>query len=254
MKAMILAAGLGTRLRPLTETVPKPLVEVAGRPLIEYGLRQLRAADVREVVVNLHHLGAQVRAALGDGARFGVRLRYSEEIELLDTGGGVYQARAWLDEPFFVLNSDSIHDVPLRELARFHRETGGIATFVLRHDPEAERYGLLHVDARHRLRRFRGEPRDVAEPLTALMYAGVMVWEPRVFAHMRAGAFSLTRDLVPWLMRAGEAIHGFVYDGYWRVVDDAADLARARSEIAGGQRLSYLPPPPSPGTPGAEIS
>jgi NDP-sugar pyrophosphorylase family protein len=240
MKAMILAAGLGTRLRPITETLPKPLVPVAGRPLIAYVLAQLRAGGVRDVVVNLHHLPEAVRAALGDGSRWGVRILYSEEPELLDTGGGVYQARAWLDEPFLVLNADSIHDVPLADLERFHRDRGGIATLVLRRDAEAERYGLLHVDASHRLRRFRGEPRDVPGPLTALMYAGVGIWEPRVFDFMQPGVYSLTRDVIPRLMNAGEAIHGWEYDGYWRVVDSAADLERAQREIAGGQPLSYL--------------
>lgn len=242
MKAMILAAGLGTRLRPLTDVVPKPLVEVAGRPLIAYPLLQLSALGVREVVVNVHHLAAQVKAALGDGSRFGVKILFSEEEELLDTGGGIQRARRWLDETFLVLNADSIHDVPLAQLASFHRERGGIATLVLRDDPEAERYGLLHIDAQQRLRRFRGEPRDWPTPLLGLMYAGVSVWEPSVFDFMEPGRFSLTRDTIPALMAAGESLFGFPFDGYWRVVDSPEDLERARREIGGGQRLSFLPP------------
>lgn len=240
MKAMILAAGRGTRLAPLTDTVPKPLVEVAGRPLVAHPLLQLRAAGVREVVLNLHHLAADVRAALGDGERFGLRLHYSEETELLDSGGGVHRARVWLDETFLLLNADTIQDVPLGELVRRHRRLGGIATLVLRRDPNADAYGLLHVDAAQRLRRIRGEPCDVPGALAERMFAGVSIWEPRVFAYMRDGAFSLTRDLIPRLLAADEAIHGFDYDGYWRVVDTPADLERARSEAEAGRRLSYL--------------
>jgi NDP-sugar pyrophosphorylase family protein len=242
MKAMILAAGKGTRLAPLTDTVPKPLVPVAGRPLVAYPLLQIAALGAREVVLNLHHLAAAVRATLGEGERFGLRIRYSAEPEILDTGGGVYNARAWLDETFLVLNSDSIHDVPLDALLRFHREKGGIATLVLRPDPRAESYGLLHVDAEQRLRRFLGEPRDVPGALRGLMFAGVSVWEPRVFEFMQPGVFSLTRDVIPPLLAAGEALHGYEYRGYWRVVDTPADLENARREIEAGQPLSYLRP------------
>lgn len=242
MKAMILAAGLGTRLRPLTETVPKPLVPVAGRPLIEYPLRQLRAAGAREVVINLHHLAAAVRAEIGDGARFGLRIRYSVEDELLDTGGGVLRARHWLDRPFLVLNADSIHDVPLADLARTHRRLGGIATLVLRPDPLAERYGLLHYDAGMRIRRFRGLPAVEVQNGGAMMYAGVSLWEPRVFDYMPGGTFSLTRDVIPRLLEAGEPLFAFAYRGYWRVVDTLDDLERGRREIEAGQVLSYLVP------------
>jgi NDP-sugar pyrophosphorylase family protein len=240
MKAMILAAGLGTRLRPYTETVPKPLVEVAGRPLIAYPLLQLRAAGVREVVVNVHHLAEQMKAALGDGSRYGLRIHYAEEAELLDTGGGVYHARRWLDDTFVVLNSDSIHDVPLTEVLRFHRSRSGLATIVLRADPEAERYGLLHFDAGARIRRFRGEPAAWPAPLTGMMYAGVCVWEPAIFERLTAGTYSLMRDVVPPLLAADQPVYAWEYGGYWRVVDSPEDLARARREIEGGQRLSYL--------------
>lgn len=242
MKAMILAAGLGTRLRPLTERVPKPLVPVGGRPLIEYPLRLLRASGVDEVVINVHHHAAALGDALGDGSRFGLRIHYSVEDSLLDTGGGVLHARAWLDRPFFILNADSIHDVPLDEVALRHRRHGGIATLVLRPDPAAERYGLLHYDGDMRIRRFRGEPAVEVPNGGAMMYAGVSLWEPRIFDHMPGGAFSLTRDVLPRLLAAGEPFFAFAYGGYWRVVDTPADLDRARREIAGGQVLSYLVP------------
>lgn len=240
MKAMILAAGLGTRLRPLTDRLPKPLVPIAGRPLIAYPLLQLRALGVAEVVINLHHLAPLMRQALGDGAAFGLRIVYSEEPDLLETGGAVYRARAWLDDTFLILNADSIHDVPLAEVVRFHRQNRSLATLVLRDDPEAERYGLIHIDREHRIRRFLGEPPAAAEPLTGLMYAGVSLWEPSVFDYMQPGRFSLTRQTVPRLLAAGEPLHGFDFAGYWRVVDDLRDLERARRELEGGQPLSYL--------------
>ncbi len=114
MRAMILAAGFGTRLRPLTNTVPKALVPVAGRPLIEYGLFWLKAQGVEEVVINLHHLGDKIRDTLGDGRMYGLRIVYSPEEPILDTGGGIKKAQPWLDgETFLVLNCDTILDLDL---------------------------------------------------------------------------------------------------------------------------------------------
>ncbi|TMA57495.1 MAG: hypothetical protein E6J80_06270, partial [Deltaproteobacteria bacterium] len=117
MRAMILAAGRGTRLRPLTNTVPKALVPVAGRPLIEYGLLFLKAQGIEEVVINLHHLGEEISAALGDGSLYGLRLTYSPEDPILDTGGGIKKVQAFLDGgTFIVLNCDTILDLDLGAL------------------------------------------------------------------------------------------------------------------------------------------
>jgi len=115
---MILAAGRGERLRPLTDTTPKPMLMVRGRPLLEHQIDWLKAAGIRELVINLHHLGEQIEAHLGDGARFGVQIRYSRETELLDTGGGIVNARPQLgSEPFLLLNGDIFTDFPLTDLA-----------------------------------------------------------------------------------------------------------------------------------------
>src|SRR5579862_3552021 len=107
MRGMILAAGKGTRLRPLTDSVPKPLIDVAGRPMIAYPLEVLRQAGIAEVVINLHHHGGQIRAALGNGRAYGVDIIYSEEDPILDTGGAIAAARTYLaDDTFVVLNAD----------------------------------------------------------------------------------------------------------------------------------------------------
>lgn len=243
MKAMVLAAGLGTRLRPLTDHTPKPLIDVAGRPMIAYPLLQLAAAGIRDVVVNIHHLASQMRAALGDGSAFGVHITYSEEEELLDTGGGIQRASKWLaGDTFLVLNADSIHDVPLHDVLRVHRERHATATLVLRPDPDAVRYGLIEVDDSDRVRRFLGEPRDCHTSLTPLMFAGVSAYAPHVLSAMQPGRFSLTRDTIAQLMRAGAHVAALRYDGYWRALDTPASLALGRREIEGGQPFSYLVP------------
>ncbi len=232
---MILAAGFGSRLRPLTDRVPKPLVEVAGRPLIAYPLALARAAGIRDVVINLHHRGADIRAALGDGSAYGMAIHYSEENPILDTGGGILRARALLgEERFVVLNSDSIIDLDLRALVDWHVGQGAAATMVLRPDREAARFGLVEIDAAHRVRRLLGRPAKVADPLTALMFAGVHVFEPEVFQHMATGTFGIVRQTYPAMMAAGCRVSGYVYDGYWRVLDTHAGLAEGRYELTTG--------------------
>jgi NDP-sugar pyrophosphorylase family protein len=145
---MLLAAGFGRRLRPLTDRLPKPLVVVGGKPLIAYTLALVRAAGIRDVVINLHHRADQMRAALGDGAAYGISIRYSEEDPILDTGGAIKRAQPLLaDDTFVVLNTDIICDLDLRAPIAWHRAQRATATMVLRHDRDAARYGLIEVDA-----------------------------------------------------------------------------------------------------------
>lgn len=234
---MILAAGLGTRLRPLTDTIPKPLIEVAGRPMIAYPLGLLRDAGITEVAINLHHLGAQIRDALGDGGAYGVRITYFNEDPILDTGGAIAAAREVLSAgPFVVLNADTITAIRLQEVIEFHRHRGATATLVLRADPEVQRYGALEIDAEARIRRILGAPKqlpsDVREPLQALMFAGIHVIEPRIFDYLPSGVYSITRATYPAMLAAGEPLYGFVHDGFWRVLDTPAGLEEGRRAVA----------------------
>lgn len=242
MKAMVLAAGLGTRLRPLTLDRPKALVEVAGRPLIAYNLLLLRRYGVTEVIINLHHRGEALRAALGDGSHYGLRIEYSPEDPLLDTGGAIKNAEAWLaGQDFLVLNGDTIIDLPLDRLIAAHRARAAAATLVLRTDPEQERYGVIEVDADSRIRRFLGRPEPRAAALTPYMFAGVHILSPRVFAYMPLPrAFSITRETYPAMLAAGEPLYGLPFAGFWRAIDSARDLERAAAELAAGAALHYL--------------
>jgi NDP-sugar pyrophosphorylase family protein len=243
-RAMILAAGRGTRLRPLTDHVPKPLVRVAGRPLVAYGLGLLRANGITDVVVNVHHLRERIVAELGDGAAYGVRIRYSIETTLLDTGGGIRFAAPLLedmlppdvrepaDSPIVVLNGDVVSEIPIREVVRFHRERGALATFVLRDDPRAASYGLLGVDPQGRVRRFLGDGAPAAG-LRELMFASLHVLDPRIFGLMPAsGPFSTMRELYPALFARGEPFYGYVYDGRWYTADTAQDLRLTDDALA----------------------
>jgi NDP-sugar pyrophosphorylase family protein len=236
---MILAAGRGERLRPLTNTTPKPLVSVGGKPLIEYAIDSVRRAGIDEVVINLHHLGEQIRDHVGDGSRFGVRVHYSQEDILQDTGGGIRDARRYLDGSTFVtMNSDTIVDVDLKEIVRVHRASGAIATMLLRKDPRMESFGIIETESDGRVGRFLGRARPgMRDPLEPWMYTGIQVLEPAVFRYLHHdGPFSITKLSYPAMLDAGEKIGGLPFDGAWITVGTPAELEQAAKRIGAMQK------------------
>lgn len=215
MKAMILAAGRGERLRPLTDHTPKPLLAIAGQPLIVHQLRALARAGVRDIVVNLHHLGESIAAALGTGAEFGVRIDYSREAELLETGGGIVRALPLLgDAPFIVVAGDIWTDYPFaRLLDGPGRDLGHL---VLVRTPAHRSDGDFGLEAD---RVTRGTDR----PYT---YAGISVLHPDLFIGAPQGAFPL-RDLLFDAIRAGR-LGGELWDGDWTDIGTPAQFESLR--------------------------
>ncbi|MFT4569612.1 MAG: mannose-1-phosphate guanylyltransferase/phosphomannomutase [Hyphomicrobiaceae bacterium] len=230
MRAMILAAGLGTRLRPLTETTPKAMVKVAGRPLIAYALDAVREAGIREVVVNLHYLGDILRDYLGDGSAFGVSIAYSSEDPIQDSGGGIRDARALLgEETFITLNADTIVSFDLAPALEFHRRNKATATLLLRTDPGQAKFGLIRIDRTGRIGAFLQHQRPGAgEALEPYMYTGVQILEPRVFDYMETdGPFSITRHTYPLMLASGEPLFGWPSQGRWITVGTPDELRHA---------------------------
>lgn len=218
MRAMILAAGRGERLRPLTDTLPKPMIPVAGKPLISHTLSYLRSYGVDEVVVNLHHLGEKIQEYVGDGRPWGLRVFYSRERRLLGTGGGIQKAASHLlGETFLVMNADILVELDLNDVLRFHRESHAAVTMVLRRDPEAQRYGLIETDGYGMVRQILGRLPSRSGPWNRLMFTGVHVLEPEVFAYMarqQDDSFSII-DVYLDMLRAGERIMGYEMKGFW---------------------------------------
>jgi N-acetyl-alpha-D-muramate 1-phosphate uridylyltransferase len=213
MKAMILAAGRGERLRPLTDASPKPLLTVRGKPLIEWHLEALARAGVREVVINLSWLGAQIRAALGDGSRFGLSIAYSDEGAIaLETGGGIFQALPLLGTaPFLLVNGDIFTAV---DFAHLTLARGALAHLVLVPNPDHHPTGdfVLHDGAVTET----GAPRHT--------YSGIGVYDPELFAGCVPGRF----PLLPLLRRAIAAgrLRGEFYAGNWTDVGTVGRLQR----------------------------
>lgn len=246
MKAMVLAAGLGTRLRPLTDDRPKALVTVAGRTLLEITLQRLRSFGVDAVIVNTHHFAEKIRDYLAANRNFGMRIEISQEEALLDTGGGLKKA-AWFflednlkdkkfeaDQPFLVHNADVISTIDLGRMIAFHREHGALATLAVADRPTS-RYLLFDADGQLCGRRAGrdGEPqltRPTHNP-QALAFAGIHVISPRIFTKLNEeGAFSI----IPAYLRLageGEKIVAFRADEYrWRDLGTIEKLRQAEAE------------------------
>jgi len=242
MKAMVLAAGLGTRLRPLTNDRPKALVEVGGRTLLEIALRRLQGCGVREVIVNTHHFAGMIAEYLAANDNFGMRIELSRETELLDTGGGLKQA-GWFfhergsepDQPFLLHNVDVISTVDLRQMAELHRQSGALATLAVQRR-ESSRYLLFDQQQRLCGRRI-GEKVQIARPdeaMQELAFCGIHVISPRLLEMIdRQGAFSIIDIYLD--LAARERVLAFPADGqYWRDLGKPESVAQATRDFEQG--------------------
>lgn len=234
MKAMILAAGLGTRLRPLTDTRPKALVEIAGRTLLETTICRLRDFGVSEVIVNVHHFAEMVVDFLKSHDNFGMRIEVSREEALLDTGGGLKKA-GWffledpnrLDSPFILHNVDVISTIDLRRMMEFHRENQALATLAVQ-DRQTSRYLLFDEQLQLCGRQKREEKTELVRPSAqtqALAFTGIHVISPRLLTKMtESGIFSIIDSYLN-LAASGEKIFAFRADEYkWRDLGKLEDL------------------------------
>jgi NDP-sugar pyrophosphorylase family protein len=245
MKAMILAAGLGTRLRPLTDERPKALVEVAGRTMLEITLARLRDFGIQEVIVNVHHFADMVVDYLKKNDKFGMRIEISREEVLLDTGGGLKHA-AWffredptaLDEPFILHNVDVLSTIDLRRMVQFHHEHQALATLAVQ-DRETSRFLLfdehLQLCGRRAGREGKTEIVRPSRHMEALAFSGIHVVSPRFLGMMNEGdAFSI----IPTYLRLaaeGERILAFQADEYsWR------DLGRPENVTAAAEEMKQM--------------
>ena len=238
MKAMILAAGLGTRLRPLTNDRPKALVKVANRTMLEITLARLKDFGIRDVIVNVHHFADMVIDYLQANGNFGIHIEVSREETLLDTGGGLKKA-GWFfagdSEPFILHNVDVISTIDLRAMVQYHNEKQGLATLAVKDRPTS-RYLLfderLHLCGRRLVREQKLDSVSGLQPAHELAFAGIHVISPELIEMLsRDGAFSII-DSYLHLAGSGERILGFRADSYtWQDLGTVESVNKATSEI-----------------------
>ena len=222
MKAMILAAGYGERLWPLTADRTKPALPVLGKPLVGYVAEYLAKHEIRQVLVNLHHRPESVRAALGDGSRFGVRLQYVDEPVILGTSGALDNARDLLaGDTFVVINGKLITDIDLNAAFETHRRTKALATLVLRRNLARERFSIVEtrddlVSRFGRMPALDAQRTGMTTLEAPLMFTGIQILEPRIFDYIPRGVFShSTTEVYPQAIANGERIAAHVAEGMW---------------------------------------
>lgn len=231
-KAVILAAGRGERLRPLTAGIPKPMLPIGGQPLLEHLLALLVEAGVGEVAINLHHRPEAIRSYLGNGSQFGLRVVYSQEEILLGTAGALGRLRSFLDRTFFVLYGDVLSNLDLRRLAEFHRQRGGALTMALYRESDPGRCGVAELDVGGRINRFVEKPAE--PPRWAWAAAGGLVMEPWCLRFLPEGFSDLGGDLFPRLVKLGVPMYGFRCGGYFLDIGSPERYRRAQEDAARG--------------------
>ncbi|HSV74663.1 MAG TPA: NDP-sugar synthase [Chthonomonadales bacterium] len=219
MKAMILAAGIGSRLDPLTRNLPKPLVPIVNRPVMEHIMHLLRRHGFTDVMVNLHYLGSQIEEHFGDGTRFGVRITYSREDELWGDAGSVKRVEEFFrDDTFLVIGGDDLSDVDLTRLVKTHRDKRALSTIALSLVDDPSEYGIVLMNEEGRITRFVEKPKgEVIFSNTA--NTGLYVFEPEVFDLIPRNTFYLFgKSFFPQMLEQKRPLYGHLTAAYWKDV------------------------------------
>jgi mannose-1-phosphate guanylyltransferase/phosphomannomutase len=219
MKAMILAAGVGSRLDPLTRNVPKPMVPVVNRPVIEHIILKLKKHGFDEIYINVHYLGDVIAEYVGDGSKWGVSCTVVKEDQLWGDAGSMLRAREFFgDQTVLVVGGDDISDTNLTDLMAFHRKNKAVATIALSQVADTTQYGIVVTDAHGRISDFQEKPkRDEARSNQA--NAGIYVFEPEVYDIIPGDRqFGLGKNVLPHLVQSGKRVFGHLTDSYWKDV------------------------------------
>jgi mannose-1-phosphate guanylyltransferase len=238
---MVLAAGLGTRLRPLTYEVPKPMVPVLGRPVMDHILRLLAAHGFDDVIANLHYFPEQIQARFGDGSAYGLRLAYRVEPELLGTAGGVRNVRDQFgDQTFLVVSGDALTDIDLTALWERHERAGGIGTLALKRVEDPSQIGVVILGEGGRVQAFQEKP-DPAEALSNLGNCGIYVFEPEIFDYFPDNEFvDWAQDVFPVMLAQDVPFYGHEISEYWNDVGSIGEYRQGNFDaLTGAVRVEH---------------
>jgi mannose-1-phosphate guanylyltransferase len=254
MKAVILAAGLGTRMRPLTDKTAKPALPVLNEPLIVRTLRELKRAGVTEVMINLHHRPDTIRAAIPEGD-LGLKIRYSRETSILGTGGALRKVRSWVGrEPFFVVNGDVIFDFDLKGMVACHHRSNALATLALKPNSDTKKYKPVISDRNGRIMSIRGLPKSQRGAVS--LFASVHIIEPVLLGRLPPGPSDTVGDLYIPLLREGAHLQGVRQVGVWHDLGSPSGYLKAQGRLLAdrGQKRSVAIDPSVRIGKGARIS
>jgi mannose-1-phosphate guanylyltransferase/phosphomannomutase len=241
MKAVVMAGGEGSRLRPLTSQYPKPLVPVAGTPVVEHILRLLRDHGISRVILTLQYLGAEIRNRLGDGSDLDMEIEYVVEDRPLGTAGSVRNAAHLLDDTFLVISGDALTDIDLTWAIEEHRRHQSDASIVLKSVPNPLQYGVVVTEADGRVRRFLEKP-SWGEVFSDHANTGIYVIEPSVLKHIKPNtSVDWSRDVFPRMLRRSEPLFGLVAEGYWCDIGSIQSYLQANWDALEGRVRCHIP-------------
>jgi len=244
LKAVILAGGEATRLRPLTVNTPKAMVPVLNRPFLEHVICHLKEHQVTDIILALGKLASPIEDYFGSGNRSGIRLKYTVEDTPLGTAGAVRRASDYLDETFAVLNGDIFTDLNLKEMASFHRGKKALATIALTPVDDPTAYGLIETAPDGKVTSFLEKP-GPDEITTNLVNAGTYIIEPEALNFIPPETnFSFERQLFPWLLEQGKPVYAYPSSAYWIDIGTPENYLKLNRDMLQGKSSRYPPPPP----------
>lgn len=242
--ALIMAAGYGTRLEPLTLAVPKPMVPIVNKPTMQHNLELLRFNGIRHAIANIHYHPEQIVNYFSDGLDFGVDLSYSYEETLLGTAGGVWRMGRVvdkIDETFLVLSSDALTDINIRKLLKFHRQKKSLATLALYPVEEVDHFGVVEIDPDQKIIGFQEKPKE-SEAKSKLANAGIYLFEPEIFEMIPKDKFyDFGKNLFPMLVEKKLPIYGYQMIEHWSDVGTIAAYIKANQDVMGGLVRLIIP-------------
>src|SRR5215469_6842678 len=235
MKAVVMAGGEGSRLRPLTVSRPKPMVPIVGLPVMEHILHLLKAHGITDVVVTVQYMASAIEDYFGDGAQLGMRITYSREEVPLGTAGSVKNAEELLTEPFIVISGDALTDFDLSAITKYHREKKSLATLTLAHVANPLEFGVIITDDQGRITQFLEKP-SWGEVFSDTINTGIYVLDPVVFSYIEKDKpTDFSQDVFPYMLKKGDPIFGYVSDGYWCDVGNLAEYMKANADVLQGR-------------------
>src|SRR5579859_7138057 len=231
MKAVVMAGGEGSRLRPLTILRPKPMVPIVGRPVMEHILNLLKAHGITDVVVTVQYMASAIEDYFGDGSQLGMHISYSREEVPLGTAGSVKNAEAMLDEPFLVISGDALTDFNLTEIVKFHNSRQSMATLTLARVANPLEFGVIITDDTGHIRQFLEKP-SWGEVFSDTINTGIYVLDPVIFSYFEKDKpYDFSQELFPYMLQKGDPIYGFVAEGYWCDVGNLAEYMKANADV-----------------------
>lgn len=234
MKALLLAGGKGTRLRPLTNFLPKPMVPIMGKPLLELTIEKLKDQNVDEVVISTCYKSHDIKKYFNNGKDLGIKVSYITEDFPLGTGGAIKNAEKFFDDTFIVLNSDIVNDVDYRKLIRYHKKMNSVATIAMTRVDNPSQYGVIEFNEKGYIEAFKEKPKE-GETISNWINAGTYIFEPEVFNEIESNAVvSVERETYPRLLQKGYKLAAYKYNGYWKDIGTIEKYKEVHKDILSG--------------------